>query len=170
MADEYNPFDPNQDMIARNEIEAAQIRTMANGGADSLQESVRNLHQNAATTGHWILGSMLAMNSGGAVAVLSASDKVIGPLGPSLVSFAIGATLALGTGINGLVTGLRVGPILGDAIQRLRLSAFENTIHASTKQRIDEIGRILRQQIGISAAIAAGSLLSFGVGIASAVT
>lgn len=168
MSDEYDPFDPNQDLIPQNPLQEAQIRDLAQNGAENLQFTARQMQENAAAMGRWILASLLTMNTGGAVAVLSVPDKVVGPLGEPLVAFAIGAVLALATGINGLVTSLRAGPIIGDAIEALRLSVFESTIHASTKQKIRSLRPVLKQQIAISSVLAITSLGSFAMGIAFA--
>lgn len=101
---------------------------------------------------------------------MSASDRVVGSLGPSIVAFGIGATLAVATGINGLVTALRSGPLLGEAIELLRLSVYESTIHSSTRRKLKSLAPILKQQVIISALLAGGSLLAFCAGIFLAVT
>ena len=169
MADPQN-LDEERDLIPANDLQAAQIREIALNGVDSLQRTASNMQDNSAAMGRWILASLLAMNSGGAAAVLSASDRVVGSLGPSIVAFGIGATLAVATGINGLVTALRSGPLLGEAIELLRLSVYESTIHSSTRRKLKSLAPILKQQVIISALLAGGSLLAFCAGIFLAVT
>ncbi len=168
MAD-YDPFDPEQDLVPFNELQAAQIREIALNGVEVLQNTARQVQINSAAMSQWILASLLAMNSGGAVAILSASDKVVGSIGTPLVSFAVGAGFALATGINALITGIRVGPIIGDTIEALRISVFESKIVASTRMRVRDLMPIVRQQLIISSALAAGSMIGFGTGVASAV-
>lgn len=170
MSDEYDPFDSDQDLVPLNDRQAAQIREIAINGVEALQQTARQLQENSAHMGRWILASLLAMNSGGAVGLLSASDKVVGSIGAPLIAFGVGAALAVATGINGLITGMRVGPILGDSIEKLRLSVFENTIHASTKQKIRSMGPVLTQQLIVSACLAGGSLVAFAAGLYLAVT
>ena len=158
------------DLIPANDLQAAQIREIALNGVDSLQRTAANMQDNSAAMGRWILASLLTMNSGGAAAVLSASDKVVGSLGPSIVAFGIGATLALLTGINGLFTALRSGTVIGESIELLRLSVYESTIHASTRRKLKGLASILKQQILVSATLAAGSVSAFCAGIYLAVT
>lgn len=165
-----NPIDDELDLIPANDLQAAQIREIAINGVESLQQTATGMQDNSAAMGRWILASLLAMNSGGAAAVLSASDQVVGPIGPSVISFSIGAVFAVLTGINGLVTGLRAGPIIGNGIELLRLSIFENTILASTKREIRSLGQILRQQMIVSGCLSAASIAAFGLGVFSAVT
>ena len=163
-------FDPTQDLAPSTELELAQIRDMAANAVENLQRTAIKMQDNAAEMGRWILASLLAMNTGGAVAVISASDKVVGPLGAPIVAFAIGAALAIGTGLNGLVTAARLGPVIGDVIDRLRLSVFEGVVHAATHQRALDMMTITRQQVAISSALAAGSLASFFLGVWAALT
>lgn len=167
MADET--LDDETDLVAENDLQAAQIREIAQNGVESLQQTAPNMQDNSAAMARWILASLLALNSGGAATVLSASDKVEGLLGTPIVAFGFGATLAVLTGINSLITGMPAGPVIGSAIELLRLSVFESTIHASTKRAIKSLGPILRQQIAISSVLSVGSLLAFGIGVASAV-
>lgn len=162
--------DEEFDLVPANDLQAAQIREIGLNGVESLQRTAVNMQDNSAAMGRWILASLLAINSGGAAAVLSASDKIVGPLGPSIVAFGIGATLAVVTGINGLVTALRSGPVLGESIELLRLSVYESTIHASTRRKLKSLAPILKQQIIVSATLAAGSLAAFCAGIFLAVT
>tara|TARA_R100000049_G_C1942392_1_gene86740 strand:+ start:130 stop:639 length:510 start_codon:yes stop_codon:yes gene_type:complete len=157
--------DVEVDLVPANDLQAAQIREIALNGVESLQRTAANMQEASAAMGRWILASLLAMNSGGAVAAISASDRVIGPLGPAIVAFAIGAALAVTTGLNGLVTALRAGPVLGSAIELLRLSVYESTIHVSTKNEVRKLVPILRQQLIVSSVLAAGSLGAFFVGI-----
>lgn len=163
-------FDPTQDLAPTTELEQAQIRDLALNTVENLQRTAIKMQDNASETGRWILASLLALNTGGAVAVLSSSNAVVGPLGPPVVSFAIGAVFAIGTGVNALVTAMRMGPVITDVIERLRLSAFEGTIHAATRQRFNDMRPILAQQTLISSALTASSLVAFGVGVALAVT
>jgi len=162
--------DDDTDLAPANDLQAAQIREIALNGVETLQKTAANMQDNAAAMARWILASLLAMNSGGAAAVLSASDQVVGPLGTPLIAFGVGAALAVLTGINGLITGLRAGPIIGNSIELLRLSVFESTIHASTRREIKKLGPILWQQIAFSSLLSAGSLVAFATGIATAVT
>ena len=168
MSEEYDPTDQSQDLIPQNELQAAQIREIALNGVEVLQQTARQMQSNSATMAQWILASLLAMNSGGAVAVLSASDKVVGQLGTPLIAFSIGAGFAVATGMNGLVTGMRVAPIMTEAIELLRLSIFESRINASTRAKLGEMTPILRQQLKVSCAFAAGSIVAFASGLASA--
>jgi hypothetical protein len=169
MADPQN-VEEESDLIPANDLQAAQIREIALNGVDSLQRTAANMQDNSAAMGRWILASLLAMNSGGAAAVLSAPDRVVGPLGASLVAFGIGATLAVATGINGLVTALRSGPLIGESIELLRLSVYESRIHASTRRKLNSLAPIIKQQIIASATLAGGSVLAFCTGIFFAVT
>ncbi|MDA0820344.1 MAG: hypothetical protein O3C52_05530 [Proteobacteria bacterium] len=168
MAEEPEPDET--DFIPANELKAAQIRDIALNGVESLQATSSNMQHNAAAMGRWILASLLAMNSGGIAAALSASDKVVGSLGTPIVALGIGAMLAVLTGVNGLITALRAGPAIGNSIELLRLSVFESAIHASTKREIKKLGPIVRQQIIISSILSAGSLAAFATGILSAVS
>lgn len=163
-------FDPTQDLAPTTPLEQAQIRDLALNAVENLQRTAIKMQDNASETGRWILASLLALNTGGAVAVLSSSKAVVGPLGPSVVAFAIGAIFAIGTGINALVTAMRMGPIITDVIERLRLSTFEGTIHAATRQRFNDMRPIITQQTLISSALTVSSLAAFGVGVALAVT
>lgn len=163
-------FDPTQDLAPQNELQAAQIREIAINGVEILQRTAIKMQEDTSEMGRWILASLLTMNTGAAIATASASEVVVGPIGEPLVAFAFGAALAIGTGINAMVTSIRISPIIGDITERLRLSVFESTIHAATRQRLLDMMPVLKQQIGISAALAASSLLSFGTGIWLAVT
>lgn len=162
-------FDPTQDLVPATPLEQAQIRDLALNAVENLQRTAIKIQDNVSETSRWILASLLALNTGGAVAVLSASKEVVGPLGPSIVAFAIGAVLAIGTGVNALVTATRVGPIISDLIERLRLSTFEGTIHAATRLRFNDMRPVITQQTLISSALTASSLIAFGVGVALAV-
>lgn len=163
-------FDPEQDLKPSTPLEAAQIRDIATNGVETLQRTAIKMQEDSSEMGRWILASLLAMNTGGAIGTVSASDTVIGPIGEPVVAFAIGAVFAIATGINAMVTAVRLGPVIGDVVERLRLSVFESTIHSTTRLRVLDMMPILRQQIAISASLAAGSLVAFGIGIWLAVT
>ncbi len=158
-------YDPKQDLAPQNELQAAQIREIATMGANTLERTAIKMQEDSSEMGRWILASLLTLNTGAAIATASASELAVGPIGEPLVAFAIGAALAIGTGINALVTSVRLAPIIGDITERLRLSVFESTIHAATRLRVLDLLPIMKQQIAISTALAAGSLVSFGTGI-----
>ncbi|ASJ90263.1 hypothetical protein [Porphyrobacter sp. CACIAM 03H1] len=163
-------FDPHQDLAPLNELQATQIREIALNGVETLQRTAIKMQEDSSEMGRWILASLLAINTGGVVATVSASEAVVGPVGEPIVAFAIGAVLAIGTGINAMVTAVRMGPVIGDVIERLRLSVFESTIHSATRLRVLDLIPILKQQVAISSSLAAGSIAAFGAGVWSAVT
>lgn len=163
-------LDPTKDLIPANELQLAQVREIAVNGVENLQKTANNMQDNAASLGRWILASLLAVNSGGAVGVLANASQVQGPLGESIVAFAVGAVLAIATGLNGLLTSLRLSPVIGDVIERLRLSAIEGVIHSSTRMRARDMIPIARQQLLISSGLALGSIGAFALGVWSAVS
>lgn len=171
MSDKPHPLkDPHQDLVPTNELQAAQIRDLALNAADSLQQSAVKMQDESAAMARWILASLLAMNIAGAVGTLSSSDSVVGQIGEPLVAFAMGAVFAIGTGLNGLVTGMRMGPRIGNVIEELRMGALESKVYSGTRLKVAAFGPVLRQQLFRSTSLVLGSLFSFGTGILLAVT
>lgn len=158
------------DIVPENELQEAQIRAIAQNGFQSLQKTTEAMQNNAAELGRWILASLLAINLGSAIAVISLSEKVTGSIGSSLVAFAVGAALAIATGINGLITTLLVSPHLGEATEMLMIDAMEGTLHAPTREKLAAIRPIIKRQVIVSALIATLSLGAFAVGVGLSLT
>lgn len=163
--DENDTPSDEVDWVPENELDAAQIREIARNGVESLQQTAARMQEESAAMGRWILASLLTMNTAGAAGVLSTADKLPEPVGSSIVAFAIGAALAIATGVNGMITGVRTGPKLGASIEQLRLSIHESTIRASTQREVKSIVPIVRQQLIASSVLAASSLTAFFAGV-----
>jgi hypothetical protein len=135
----------------------------------SLERTIERTTDTAISMGHWILASLLALNTGAGLAALSVLDKIAKPVGPPIISFSVGAVLAIMIGMNGQLTALRVGRPIGEALELLRLDAITGILSGATRQKLAAIAPIVRQQLIASSLLAAGSILSFAVGIGLAV-